>query len=159
MSDLPHATKSGELRMVDIGGKPETDRLATASGAIRMQGDTLKAIRENKIAKGEVLAAARIAGILAAKRTSELIPLCHPLQLTDVSVEFSLEESLPGVRVSARAATIGRTGVEMEALTAAAVALLTIYDMAKGIDREMRIIDVELVSKSGGRTGDWHRHK
>jgi cyclic pyranopterin phosphate synthase len=157
MSDLTHATKSGEVKMVDVGGKPETARVATASGAIRMRADTLNAIRENKLAKGEVLGAARIAGILAAKRTSELIPLCHPLQLTDVSLEFSLDDSLPGVRVVARTATIGRTGVEMEALTATAVALLTVYDMAKGIDREMRIIDVELVAKSGGSSGDWVR--
>ena len=152
MTDLTHATKSGEVRMVDVGNKPETSRAATASGAIVMKPETLHAIRENRIAKGEVLATARIAGILAAKRTSELIPLCHPLQLTDVSVDFSLDESLPGVRVEARAATVGRTGVEMEALTSFAVALLTIYDMAKGIDRKMRIIDVELIKKTGGRS-------
>lgn len=153
MSDLTHVTSSGEVRMVDVGGKPETSRAATATGAIVTRPETLRAIRENRIAKGEVLAAARIAGILAAKRTSELIPLCHPLQLTDVSVDFSLDESLPGVRVAVRAATVGRTGVEMEALTGTAVALLTVYDMAKGIDREMRIIDVKLTEKTGGRSG------
>jgi cyclic pyranopterin phosphate synthase len=157
MTDLTHTTKSGEVRMVDVGEKPETSRAATAHGAIVMRPETLRAIQENRIAKGEVLAAARIAGILAAKRTSDLIPLCHPLQLTDVSVDFSLDATLPGVRVTARASTIGRTGVEMEALTGAAVALLTIYDMAKGIDREMRIIEVELIEKSGGRSGTWVR--
>jgi cyclic pyranopterin monophosphate synthase len=159
MTEFTHTGAEGEVRMVDVGGKPETARVAAAMGAIRMMTATLKAIRDNKISKGEVLAAARIAGILAAKRTSELIPLCHPLQLTDVSVDFSLDDSLPGVRVVGRAATVGRTGVEMEALTAVAVALLTIYDMAKGIDREMQIVDIELVSKSGGRTGDWNRTK
>ncbi|HEY8166613.1 MAG TPA: cyclic pyranopterin monophosphate synthase MoaC [Gemmatimonadaceae bacterium] len=157
MRDLTHAGKSGEVRMVDVGEKPETLRVATAKGAIVMRAETLAAIRQNRIAKGEVLATARIAGILAAKRTSELIPLCHALQLTDVSVDFSLDDALPGVRVDTRASTVGRTGVEMEALTAAAVALLTVYDMAKGIDREMRIVDVELVAKSGGQSGDWTR--
>jgi cyclic pyranopterin phosphate synthase len=157
MRDLTHAGKSGEVRMVDVGEKPETLRVATAKGAIVMRAETLAAIRQNRIAKGEVLATARIAGILAAKCTSELIPLCHALQLTDVSVDFSLDDALPGVRVDTRASTVGRTGVEMEALTAAAVALLTVYDMAKGIDREMRIVDVELVAKSGGQSGDWTR--
>ncbi len=157
MSELTHTGESGEVRMVDVGGKMESARKASASGEISMQPETLRAIRENRVAKGEVVATARIAGILAAKRTSELIPLCHAIQLTDVSVDFSFDDALPGVRVAATASTIGRTGVEMEALTAAAVALLTIYDMAKGIDRGMRIRNVELVSKTGGRSGDWTR--
>lgn len=143
--------------MVDVAGKPDSHRVARAVGAITMARATLDAISENNIAKGDVVAVARIAGILAAKRTSELIPLCHPLALTDVAVELVLDPALPGIRVSATAATVGKTGVEMEALTAAAIALLTIYDMAKGIDRAMTIGGIALVEKSGGQSGDWKR--
>lgn len=143
--------------MVDVAAKPDTPRFARAVGEITMTAATLDAISENKIAKGDVLAVARIAGIMAAKRTSELIPLCHPLALTDVAVELLIDPTLPGIRVSATAAVVGKTGVEMEALTAAAVALLTIYDMAKSMDRAMIIGGISLVEKSGGQSGDFKR--
>jgi cyclic pyranopterin monophosphate synthase len=157
MSDLTHTDAEGRARMVDVGDKAETARSATAEGAITMSGDALMAIESNALSKGDALATARIAGILAAKRTAELIPLCHPIALTDVGVDFELDQSLPGVRVRAWASTRGRTGVEMEALTAVTVSLLTIYDMAKSIDREMKILDVRVTAKSGGRSGDWKR--
>lgn len=143
--------------MVDVADKPDSHRFARAVGQITMAPATLDAISENKIAKGDVLGVARIAGIMAAKRTSELIPLCHPLALTDVAVELVLDTTLPGIRVMATAAVVGKTGVEMEALTAAAVALLTIYDMAKGLDRAMTIGNISLVEKSGGQSGDFKR--
>lgn len=143
--------------MVDVSGKGESDRYARASGAIRMARSTLDAIRANALKKGDVLSVARVAGIMAAKRTSETIPLCHPVMLTDVGVDFTLDEALPGVRVVAHARTRERTGVEMEALTAATAALLTIYDMAKALDRGMTIIDVALLEKTGGASGDWKR--
>lgn len=157
MKELSHVDPAGEARMVDVSDKPETRRLARAAGAITMARETYEAINENRIAKGDVLSVARIAGIMAAKRTSELIPLCHPIALTDVAVELQLDAALPGVRVNTTAATVGKTGVEMEALTAAAAALLTIYDMAKGIDRAMTIGDISVIEKSGGRSGDWRR--
>ncbi len=157
MKELSHVDQAGEARMVDVSDKSETRRLARAAGAITMARETYEAINENRIAKGDVLSVARIAGIMAAKRTSELIPLCHPIALTDVSVELHLDAALPGVRVHTTAATVGKTGVEMEALTAAAAALLTIYDMAKGIDRAMTIGDISVTEKSGGRSGDWKR--
>ncbi len=157
MKKLSHVDESGTARMVDVAGKADSHRVARAVGEITMARPTLDAIGENRIAKGDVLAVARIAGIMAAKRTSELIPLCHPIALTDVAVELVLDPALPGIRVSATAASVGKTGVEMEALTAAAVALLTIYDMAKGIDRAMAIGGISLVEKSGGRSGDWKR--
>ncbi len=157
MKELSHVDPAGEARMVDVSDKPETRRLARAAGAITMARETYEAINENRIAKGDVLSVARIAGIMAAKRTSELIPLCHPIALTDVAVELQLDAALPGVRVNTTAATVGKTGVEMEALTAAAAALLTIYDMAKGIDRAMTIGDISVIEKSGGRSGDWKR--
>jgi cyclic pyranopterin phosphate synthase len=143
--------------MVDVGAKPDSTRTAIATGSITMAPGTLDAIRANRIAKGDVLSIARIAGIMAAKRTAELIPLCHPIALTNVAVELELDPSLPGVRVTATAATVGKTGVEMEALTAAATALLTIYDMAKAIDRGMTIDRIALVEKTGGQSGDWKR--
>lgn len=143
--------------MVDVGAKPDSVRAATASGSITMAAETFDAIRENRIAKGDVLSVARIAGIMGAKRTSELIPLCHPIALTNATVDLELDSSLPGVRVTASASTVARTGVEMEALTAVAVTLLTIYDMAKGIDRGMVIGDIALLEKSGGQSGDWKR--
>lgn len=157
MTKLSHIDDSGAARMVDVGAKPDSIRVATASGTITMAAETLEAIRENRIAKGDVLSVARIAGIMAAKRTSELIPLCHPIALTNATVDLELDSALPGVRVSASASTVAKTGVEMEALTAAAATLLTIYDMAKGVDRGMIIGDICLVEKSGGQSGSWKR--
>jgi len=157
MTDLTHLDPEGHARMVDVGGKAETARTAHAEGSITMSSDTLAAIERNALSKGDAIAAARIAGIMAAKRTAELIPLCHPITLTDVGVDVSVDRSLPGIHVSAWASSRGRTGVEMEALTAVTVALLTIYDMAKALDREMEISSVRLTGKRGGRTGDWKR--
>jgi cyclic pyranopterin monophosphate synthase len=153
---LSHTGPKG-ARMVDVSAKPETARRAVASGRVRMQAETLALIREDRVAKGSVTETARLAGIMAAKRTADLIPLCHPLPLTDVEVELKLDERLPGVSVTATATCVGRTGVEMEALTAAAVACLTIYDMCKAADRGMVIEDVKLLEKSGGRSGHWQR--
>lgn len=141
--------------MVDVGAKPDSTRTAVATGSITMTRETFEAISENRIAKGDVLSVARIAGIMAAKRTPELIPLCHPIALTNVAVDLELDSSLPGVRVSATVATVGKTGVEMEALTAVAIALLTVYDMAKAMDRAMIIGEIALAEKSGGQSGDW----
>ena len=155
MADLTHVGADGEARMVDVSAKAETARMARAAGAIRMRAETLAAIRDNALAKGDVLAVAKVAGIMAAKRTAELIPLCHPLPLTDVQVTLSLDPSLPGVRVEATARTLGRTGVEMEAMTAVAVSLVTVYDMAKSHDKAMVINDIRLLEKSGGRSGHW----
>ena len=157
MSDLTHIGPDGRARMVDVSAKPETERVAEARGLVRMEAATLDAIATGTIAKGEVLRTAELAGIMAAKRTGELIPLCHPLPLSAVAVTIEADPDLPGVRVVARVSTVGRTGVEMEALTAVSVACLTIYDMAKAIDRGMTIEQVELVSKSGGKSGDWRR--
>ncbi|HET7459522.1 MAG TPA: cyclic pyranopterin monophosphate synthase MoaC [Gemmatimonadaceae bacterium] len=157
-SPLTHVdASSGEARMVDVTAKRETERVARASGAIRMRADTLAAIRDNTLAKGDVLAVARVAGVLAAKRTAELIPLCHPVPLTDVQVVLTLDEALPGVRVEATTRCTGRTGVEMEAITAVSICLVTVYDMAKSVDREMSISDICLLEKSGGRSGHWTR--
>ena len=153
MSGLTHLDDTGAARMVDVGGKAVTARVAVAGGRIGMTAQALAAIREGSAKKGDVLATARIAGILAAKRTSDLIPLCHPLPVSSVSVELALEAD--GVAVTATVATTGQTGVEMEALTAVSVALLTIYDMAKALDRGMRIGDVRLLEKRGGKSGDW----
>jgi cyclic pyranopterin phosphate synthase len=143
--------------MVDVGGKAETARTARAEGSITMSIDALDAIERHALAKGDAIAAARIAGIMAAKRTAELIPLCHPIALTDTGVDLEVDRSLPGIRVTAWASTHGRTGVEMEALTAVTVALLTIYDMAKALDRGMEISEVRLTEKRGGKSGDWKR--
>ena len=155
MTRMSHIDDSGVAKMVDVGGKPQSVRVARARGTISMDQTTLDAIRSNALQKGDVLGVARIAGIMAAKRTSEMIPLCHPIFLSDIKVDFSLDESLPGVRVETRASTTGQTGVEMEALTAAAIALLTVYDMAKSIDRGMTIAGISLLEKSGGVSGDW----
>jgi cyclic pyranopterin phosphate synthase len=141
--------------MVDVSQKTDSRRVARATGVIVMSAETLAAIAENKIKKGDVFSVARIAGIMAAKRTAELIPLCHNIPLSDVNIELEADLALPGVRVSASAVTIGKTGVEMEALTAVAVTLLTIYDMAKSMDRGMTIQEIVLTEKSGGRSGDW----
>ena len=154
---LSHVAADGTARMVDVGAKPDTVRMARATGVIRMAPTTLAAIVENRLAKGDVLAVARIAGIMAAKKTSELIPLCHPLALTDVALDFSTDAGLPGVRVEATARTVGKTGVEMEALSAVSVALLTIYDMAKAMDRSMVISDISLAEKAGGVGGPYAR--
>ncbi len=141
---LSHTGESGEARMVDVSAKADTRRVARAQGSIAMSRETFDAITENRIAKGEVLPVARIAGIMAAKRTSELIPLCHNIPLADVTVDLELDPSLPGVRAIAMAVTVGKTGVEMEALTAVTAALLTVYDMAKAIDRGMTIGEIAL---------------
>lgn len=153
MSKLTHLDESGAARMVDVGGKPATQRRAVASGRITMSAEALAAIREGNAPKGDVLGTARIAGIMAAKRTGELIPLCHPLGLEAVNIDFAYEED--AIRATATASLTGRTGVEMEAMTAASVALLTIYDMAKAIDKGMIISDVRLIAKTGGKSGDW----
>jgi len=153
MSRLTHLDALGNARMVDVGGKRETARSATASGRIAMSAEALAAIRQGDAPKGDVLAAARIAGIMAAKKTAELIPLCHPLALDAVTLDFAFVED--GVEATAKASLTGRTGVEMEALTAVSVALLTIYDMAKALDKAMTIGPIRLVEKSGGKSGDW----
>ena len=144
---LSHLDQAGRARMVDVGDKPMMDRTAVATGTIRMSPDAFRQVAEQTVAKGDVLAVSEVAGTLAAKRTAELIPLCHPLGLDHVEVEASLAESLPGVRVWAKVRTVGRTGVEMEALTAVSVALLTVYDMVKAVDSGMVIADVQLVEK------------
>ena len=143
--------------MVDVGAKADTVRAARAEGAIAMTADSLDAIEANLVSKGDVIATARIAGIMAAKKTAELIPLCHPISLTDVGVEFAVDRTLPGLRASAWASSRGPTGVEMEALTAVTVALLTVYDMAKALDRRMEISGIRLTEKRGGKSGDWKR--
>jgi cyclic pyranopterin phosphate synthase len=161
MSDeLTHLDERGDARMVDVGGKPVTHRRAVASGFVSMQPATLAMIAEGSVPKGDVFAAARIGAIMAAKRTSELIPLCHPLALTHVSVELVPEaDEVTGVRIIATAETDGKTGVEMEALTAAAVAGLIVYDMCKAVDRGMIIGDVKLLTKEGGKSGTWTREE
>jgi cyclic pyranopterin monophosphate synthase len=157
VKDLSHIDAEGRARMVDVGAKSETARTARAEGSITMKADTLDAVERSAISKGDVMAAARIAGIMAAKRTAELIPLCHPVPLTDAGIEIEIDHALPGLRVTAWASTRGRTGVEMEALTAVTVALLTVYDMAKAMERGMEISGVRLVEKRGGKSGDWTR--
>jgi len=154
---LSHVDDSGEAKMVDVSGKAETARTARATGAIRMRPETLEAILTAQIKKGDVLGVARIAGVMAAKKTADLIPLCHPLTLTHIVVELSPDASLPGIRAEATVSTKGRTGVEMEALTAVSVALLTVYDMAKALDRGMTISDISLAEKSGGLSGKYSR--
>ena len=156
-SGLSHVGSSGEARMVDVSEKQLTDRVARARGGIRMNPSTLAAIESNTLKKGDVLAVARVAGILAAKRTAELIPLCHPLPLTDIQILLTPDASLPGIRAEAIARATWKTGVEMEALTAVTVCLLTVYDMAKSLDRGMELVDISLVEKSGGKLGDWSR--
>jgi cyclic pyranopterin monophosphate synthase len=153
MSELTHLDPQGRARMVDVGGKAETRRVAIAVGSIRMNAATLAALRGGTVPKGDVLAAARIAGIMAAKKTADLIPLCHPLALDAVTVEFAYLAD--GIEARATASLTARTGVEMEALTAVSIALLTIYDMAKAIDKGMVIDGVRLIEKRGGKSGDW----
>ncbi|MFB6259678.1 MAG: cyclic pyranopterin monophosphate synthase MoaC [Thiohalorhabdaceae bacterium] len=154
---LSHFDEQGNARMVDVGDKAVTERLAVAEGWIRMEAATLARIRAGQVAKGDVLGVARVAAIQAAKQTGQLIPLCHPLPLTSVDVAFDDQDEPPAVRVTVTARTANRTGVEMEALTAASVALLTIYDMCKAMDRGMTIGDVRLLEKAGGRSGHWRR--
>jgi cyclic pyranopterin monophosphate synthase len=151
---LTHLDEQGRVHMVDVGQKPDTERIAIARGEIQMKKETLGLIRDGQIKKGDVLTVAQIAGISGSKRTSELIPLCHLLPLTKVDVDFTLDESLPGVIITATAKTIGKTGVEMEALTAVSIAALTIYDMAKAVEKTMRIQNIRLVEKHGGQSGD-----
>ena len=152
---LSHVGPDGAARMVDVGAKPASVRSATAEGAVRMSRAAFKLVERNAVSKGDVLGVARLAGIQAAKRTADLVPLCHPLSLTYIEVEPALDDSLPGVRMTATARTEGKTGVEMEALTAVAVACLTVYDMVKSADRGMIIEAVRLIHKSGGRSGDY----
>ena len=153
MTNLTHLDESGHARMVDVGEKAATERVAVARGEVHLSRETLDLVREGKAKKGDVLAVARVAGIMAAKKTPDLIPLCHPIMLTSVKVEFEYKEW--GIDIEARAKTVGQTGVEMEALTAVSVAALTIYDMVKAVEREARIEGIRLVSKEGGKSGLW----
>ncbi|HET7631897.1 MAG TPA: cyclic pyranopterin monophosphate synthase MoaC [Gemmatimonadaceae bacterium] len=152
---LSHVGPDGKARMVDVSAKPVTARQARAAGAIQMAPATLAAIQANSVAKGDVLGVARVAGIMAAKRTAELIPLCHPIPVDDIQVLLTPDAALPGIRVEAITRTSARTGIEMEAIVAATMALVTVYDMAKALDRGMRITDVHLLEKTGGSGGDW----
>jgi cyclic pyranopterin phosphate synthase len=154
---LTHFDRAGRARMVDVGEKPETERVAVASGRVRMAGETIELIRTGRAAKGDVLAVAQVAAVMGAKKTADLIPMCHPLMLTRIDVAFELGED--EVRIEATVATRGRTGVEMEALTAVATAALTIYDMLKAVDRGMLIAAIQLESKVGGRSGRWNRDR
>jgi len=151
---LSHLGEDGSARMVDVGGKPVSKRIAVAEGQVRMSREAFDLVRTNAVAKGDVLGVARVAGIQAAKRTGELIPLCHPLALEQIEVDAVLDQALPGVHITATARIEGKTGVEMEALTAVAVACLTVYDMVKSADRGMHIDAIRLVHKSGGRSGE-----
>lgn len=153
-SQLTHLDESGDARMVDVSAKSETERVAVAKGEVVMKKATLDLVRDGAIKKGDVLTVAKIAGIAAAKRTSDLIPLCHPLPITYASVTLTLEDSLPGVSITAMVKTTGRTGVEMEALTAVSVAALAVYDMTKAVEKTMKIQNIRLVEKHGGKSGD-----
>lgn len=153
-SKLTHVDETGQAKMVDVGAKPETERMAVAGGEVHLKPETMELIRQGLMKKGDVLTVAKIAGIMGAKHTSDLIPLCHPIALTQVEVNLQLEESLPGVVISASARTVGKTGVEMEALTAVSVAALTVYDMVKAVDRAARIQNIRLIEKRGGQSGD-----
>jgi cyclic pyranopterin monophosphate synthase len=152
---LTHLDESGAARMVDVGAKPDTERVAIAGGSVYMQPETLRLIREGALKKGDVLSVARLAGIMGAKKTSELIPLCHPLPLTHIDLELTLDGEKNAVHITATARTIGKTGVEMEALTAVTTAALTVYDMAKAVDRAMRLSDIRLLEKHGGQHGEY----
>jgi cyclic pyranopterin phosphate synthase len=157
MSELTHLDESGRARMVDVSDKPVTARTATAAGTLRCTRKTLSQVRDGTTPKGSVIATAELAGVMAAKRTAELIPLCHPLPLTKAEVRIEIDDSLPGFRVASEVRTNGVTGAEMEALTAASVACLTLFDMLKAIDRTMVIGGIEVTSKSGGKSGGWHK--
>jgi cyclic pyranopterin phosphate synthase len=151
---LTHIDKIGRIRMVDVGTKPDTERIAVARGEVVMRKETFDLIRDGALKKGDVLTVAQIAGISAAKRTGDLIPLCHNLPLTQVDVDLKLDEALPGVQITATSRTVGKTGVEMEALTAVSIAALTVYDMAKAVEKTMRIHNIRLVKKRGGHSGE-----
>lgn len=153
---LTHLDDSGRARMVDVGNKPDTERVAVARGEVHLQNSTLALIREGLLKKGDVLGVAQIAGILGAKKTAELIPLCHPIVMNHIAVEVELADDLPGVRITATARATGKTGVEMEALTAVSVAALTVYDMVKAVEKNARIENIRLVEKHGGLSGDVH---
>jgi len=154
MKGLSHMDEQGRPKMVDVSGKADTERIAVAKGLVKVQAATFERIKEGQIAKGDVLAVAQLAGISAAKQTSQLIPLCHPILIDEVRLDFALDEKNSAVEITAAVRSTGKTGVEMEALTATAVAALTIYDMVKSIDRGARIEDIRLVKKSGGKSGD-----
>ena len=156
---LTHIDAAGEAHMVDVGDKAETIRIAIAEGFVRMKPETLTLIRDGNAKKGDVIGTARLAGIMAAKQTANLIPLCHPLMLTKVSVDITEDIALPGLRVEAMVKLSGKTGVEMEALTAVSIACLTIYDMAKAADKAMEIVNIRLLEKSGGKSGDFRRQE
>jgi len=155
MTGFTHFDEQGKARMVDVSGKEATERVATARGRVRLQPETLALIEQGQVAKGDVLSVARLAGIMGAKRTPDLIPLCHPLALSAVSVDLTLDRAGSAIEISATCRLVGRTGVEMEALTAVAVAALTVYDMCKSVDRGMVLTDIRLVQKSGGKSGSW----
>ena len=157
MSDLSHVDRSGQARMVDVSSKESTERFARATGIISMSREALDAVRKNAVEKGNVLAVARIAGVMAAKRTPELIPLCHTLMLTDVQVVATIDDTIQGVRVESAVRSAGKTGVEMEAIVAVAVTLVTVYDMCKSLDKSMVISEISLAEKAGGRSGQWKR--
>ena len=154
---LTHVSRGGRPRMVDVSAKPATARRATAEAFVTLEQDTISAIVDGQMSKGDVLTVAEMAGVMAAKKTSDLIPLCHPIPITDLVVEITPERSAGGVRIRASAATVAGTGVEMEAMTAAAVAALTVYDMVKGVDRSAMVREVKLIEKVGGKSGEWHR--
>ncbi len=154
-----HFDEEGNAKMVDVSGKPETQRTATASADVYMELETIKLIKEGMVSKGDVLGVARIAGIMAAKKTPDLIPLCHPLNITSIAVDFNINEKNRKIEIKTTVRNIGQTGVEMEALTAASVAALTIYDMCKAVDKGMIISEIMLIEKSGGRSGDFKREK
>ena len=156
MADLTHFDQDGRAHMVDVGSKPATSRRAVAAGQITMAGETLEKIRSGGFGKGDVLAVARIAGIMGAKQTASLIPLCHPLGLDHVALDLALDDDLPGINITATCRVTGRTGIEMEAMTAVSVAALTIYDMCKAVDRSMQIGAIRLTHKSGGKSGDFN---
>ncbi|MCZ7482041.1 cyclic pyranopterin monophosphate synthase MoaC [Rhizobium rhizogenes] len=158
-SKLTHIDASGEAHMVDVGDKVETIRVAVAEGFVKMKPETLALIRDGNAKKGDVIGTARLAGIMAAKQTANLIPLCHPLMLTKVAVDITEDTTLPGLRVEAMVKLSGKTGVEMEALTAVSIACLTIYDMAKAADKAMEIVNIRLLEKSGGKSGDFRRQE
>ena len=155
MSDFSHIDDQGAAMMVDVGDKPVTRRTATAAGALRCAPDTLAKVRAGETPKGNIIATARLAGIMAAKQTATLIPLCHPLMLSQISVEIELDEALPGFSIEAQVKTSGQTGAEMEALTAVSVAALTLFDMLKAVDKQMEIGGIRVTAKEGGRSGSW----
>jgi cyclic pyranopterin phosphate synthase len=159
MKKLTHIDRSGKARMVDVSDKPRTQREAVARGMVTMKNATLKLIQENSIAKGDVLMVARVAGIMAAKKTHEIIPLCHPLNISSVDLDFSLDQKKNRILIESRVKITGQTGVEMEALTAVSAAALTIYDMCKAVDKEMVISDIMLIEKTGGKSGTFRRSK